>query len=319
MKRSFTIAALTISLLVLLVACGEEPTPTATPGLAKPTATPGLAQPTAQELKQAAQQLWETFSASTQTLVGAAALHGIFIADIRELCTIEDMQETLASGETPFPNIEVGSVFLDLEDPSRALIQLALLDRPANEAHASGFAFAFPFPMVREQGEWRLGFPILANASQEGCPFAGFSSNEEEVSVAPRQVEATPQPAFPSLAPPPGVRFGGGGGGGGSGGEYNATVLLKTDMTLAALLEHYRKQVLQPDWEVQQETIHEGLVALTWTLRDESDQPWIGVLVITSAEEGMWVRLWMGGGGGVQTFVFPDRREPRVPAPSRSN
>ena len=42
MKRLFTIAVLTISLLALLAACGKEATP---------TATPGLAQPTAQDLK----------------------------------------------------------------------------------------------------------------------------------------------------------------------------------------------------------------------------------------------------------------------------
>ena len=71
MKRLFTIAVLTVSLLTLLAACGGEATP---------TATPGLAQPTAQELKQAAQELWDTFSASTQTRDGAAALHGIFIS-----------------------------------------------------------------------------------------------------------------------------------------------------------------------------------------------------------------------------------------------
>ena len=84
MQRPFTIAVLTLSLLALLVACGQEATP---------TAKPGPASPTARELKQAAQELWDTFSAPTQTLDAAAALHGIFIADIRERCTIEQMQE----------------------------------------------------------------------------------------------------------------------------------------------------------------------------------------------------------------------------------
>lgn len=159
---------LTFSLLALLVSCGKEATPTAIPGPASPSA----------------QELWDTFSAPTQTLAGAAALHGIFIADIRERCTIDQMQETIWRGEAPFPNIGVISVFLDLEDTSRALMQLTLLDQAeASEAHASGFAFAFPFPLVREKGEWRLGFPILANSSQEGCPFSGSSSNVEEVSV----------------------------------------------------------------------------------------------------------------------------------------
>ena len=144
-KRLFTIAVLMISLLSLLAACGKEATP---------TANPGPASSTAQDLKQAAQELWDTFSASTKTLDGAAALHGIFIADIRERCTVEQMQETLWSGEGAFPDIEVRSVFLDLEDPSRALMQLAPLDQPGGNLQGidSGFAFSFPFPLVREQG-----------------------------------------------------------------------------------------------------------------------------------------------------------------------
>ncbi len=154
-------------------------------------------------------------------------------------------------------------------------------------------------------------------APEVGCPFAddfGQGEQGETATTVPRQLDATPQPAFPRLEPPPGARSIGSSSGGGRG-EYNASVLLRTDMTLAALLEHYRQQVLQPDWKVQQETMDEGLAALTWTLRDEADQPWFGVLLITPAEEGAWVRLWMGGGAGVQTFVFPEPQEPRVPAP----
>ncbi len=304
-KRLLSIAVLTISLLVLLAACGKEATPTANPGPA-PSAD--------QDLKQAAQGLWDTFSASTQTLDGAAALHGIFTADIREQCSVEQMQETLWSGEGAFPDIEVRSVYLDLEDPSRALMQLALLDQTEGNLQgiASGFAYTFPFPLVREQGVWRLGFPILAIGTEPGCPFTLNSGQGETVSPPPRQIEATPQPAFPRLEPPPGAWAKRSGSGGGKG-EYNASALLITDMTLAALLEHYRQQVLQPDWKVQQETMDEGLAGFTWTLRDEADQPWFGVLLITPAEDGIWVRLWMGGGGGDQTFAFPDRREPPVP------
>ena len=264
MKRLFTIAALTVALLTLLAACGKEATS---------TATPGLAQPTAQELKQAAQELWNTFSASIQTR-DAAALHGIFVADLREQCTVEQMQKSLASGEVALPNAEVRTVYLDSEDPSNALMQLAMLNQPGGnlEALALGFIFAFPLPMAREEGEWRLSLSFLGMAQEEGCPFAEDLGQGETVTADPRQMDATPPPAFPRLALPPGGRLKFGGSGGGRG-EYNASVLFVTDMTLAALLEHYRQQVLQPDWKVQQETMNEGLAALTWTLRDEADQP----------------------------------------------
>ena len=253
MKRLFTISALTISLAVL-AACGQDATP---------ASTPGLAQPTAQELKQAGQELFDTFSASIETR-DADALHGIFVDDLRQRCTVEQMQQSLVSGGESFPAAEVRTVFLDLEDPSRALMQVALLDQPEGnvEALASGFAFTFPFPMVQEQGEWRLSFPSLAVTSQVGCPFTEGTSQEESRTTVTRQLEATPQPAFPRLAPPPGVRSIGGGSGGGRG-EYNASVLLETNMTLVSLLEHYRQQVLQPDWTVQQGVMDEGLAALT--------------------------------------------------------
>ena len=104
-------------------------------------------------------------------------------------------------------------------------------------------------------------------------------------------------------------------------GDYNASVLLETGMTLVALLEHYRPQVLQGRWKVQQETMEEGLAALSWTFRDEANHPWLGVLLITSAEEGIWwIRLWRGSAaGGPMRVVVPEGREPPVPAPTRPN
>ena len=90
MKIWSPISTLVIT-VALLVACGAKATP---------TATPGLALPTAQELKQAGQELFDTFSASIQS-ADAAALHGIFVADLRERCTAEQIQESLLSSEIP--------------------------------------------------------------------------------------------------------------------------------------------------------------------------------------------------------------------------
>ena len=312
MKRSFNIVVLMFSLLVLIAACGEDATPTAISG-------PALS--TAQELKQAGLELFDTFSASIQAR-DAVSLHGIFVADLRERCTVEQLQESLATDGVFFPNAEVRTVFLDLVDPSRALMELVAIDPPEGnlDAIASGLIFTFPFPMVREEGQWRFSFPSLPMVPGVGCPFAEDPSHEEAVAVAPRQLDATPQPALPRLAPPPGVQAIVSHSGG-SIGEYNVSVLLVTDMTLVALLEHYRQQVLQPEWKVQQETMDKGLAAISWTFRDEEDRPWFGVLLITSAEEGMWwVRMWRAGGAGEgPRMVVPEPRQPPVPAPTRSN
>ncbi len=300
-----------ISLLTLLAACSGGTTPTATPS---PT------QPTAQELKLAAQGLFDVFAASIQSRDGAA-LHEIFVSDLRERCTVEQMQESFGSGEATFPNAEIDAVFLNLEDPSSAFMRLALKDQPEGspETSASGLALAFPFPMALEEGGWRLDFPALVLPQEGGCPFAGGSSQDGTRQADRRMVDATPQPALPRLAPPPGAQAIASGSGGGSG-EYNASVLLETDLTLVALLEYYRQNVVQPDWTVQQETLKEGLAALTWTFRDDGDHPWFGVLLIAPADDGqMWVRQWSGSGTRAAFMLDEQGREPRVPAPTKPN
>jgi len=312
MKRLITIGAMTFSLLALLAACGGEATP---------TATPGPALPTAQELKQAGQELFDTFSASIQTR-DAAALHGIFVADLRERCTVEQMQESLLGSEMSFPKVEIRTVLLDLENPSRAMMQLTPLDQPEGnmESLASGFAFAFPFPMVLEQGEWRLSFPFLAIAPGEGCPFAVDASHQaSERSVRGTLLEEGGL-EHRRLVPPPGVASRGGGWGGGDG-EFNASLLLETDMPLTRLLDFYQQEVLQPGWEIQHKLTTEEIASLTWTYVDAEGHTWLGVLFIAPAGEGLQrVRLWMSTGAGVQTrMVVPENREPPVPAPTRPN
>lgn len=311
MKQSIAIVTLSITLLTLLVACG---------GNAAPTETPGLAQPTAQELKQAGQGLFDTFSASIKSK-DAAALHAIFVSDIRERCTVEQMQASMISGESSFPNAEVKTVFLDLENPSSALMQLALRDQPndGSVGLAAGFAFAFPFPMLMEDGAWRLSFPALVMVAEEACPFAEQSSQSGSVTATAQRIQATPQAALPSLAPPTGVQTISSGSGGGNG-EYSATVLLKTEMPVDVLMDYYRNHVLQPNWELQNEMMDEGVAALTWTFLDEASQPGFGALVVAQSGEGQKrVRLWMGGSSAFQPFALPEGHEPPVPAATIPN
>lgn len=85
---------------------------------------------------------------------------------------------------------------------------------------------------------------------------------------------------IPSLEPPPGVgRLGGGRGR--SIGEASASALLETDMPLAALLDLYRQQVLEPCWEVPQGDVADDLAVLTWSFQDDDGFSWVGVLLIT--------------------------------------
>ena len=159
---------------------------------------------------------------------------------------------------------------MDLEDPSRALMQVALLDQPEGslEAVALAFALTTPFPMVREEGEWRLSFSLLGIALGEGCPFAEDSGQQSSETPVPRTLvdEGVLEPR--RLVPPPGVTSRGGGWGGGEG-EFSSSLLLDTNLTLTELLEFYRQEVLEPEWEIQHEVANEEIASLTWTYLDE--------------------------------------------------
>ena len=91
---------------------------------------------------------------------------------------------------------------------------------------------------------------------------------------------------------------------------------------IATLLEHYRQQLVQPDWTLGEDTIEKDLAAFTWTSRDDvSGGPVFGVLLITSSEEGQrWVRLWTGGSSEVASRMIVEQRlipvEP-IPVPTR--
>ena len=176
----------------------------------------GESTPSAEDLRQAGEDLFTAISAAGETQDGPA-FHDLLSAPTRERCTVEQLQDALESGDLNFPELEVKSVFLDLEDSERALVQANLRIQPEDdslEGAATAIFAAFPFPMVLEQGRWRWDFLSffsgLALSDDERCPFG--SSVEESTA----QAEVRPLPVEvhrlepPRLEPPPGVRTRGG-------------------------------------------------------------------------------------------------------------
>ena len=51
-------------------------------------------------------------------------------------------------------------------------------------------------------------------------------------------------------------------------------------------MDYYRNHVWQPNWELQNEMMDEGVAALTWTFLDEASQPGFGALVVAQSGEG---------------------------------
>ena len=80
---------------VITVACGSEPTATPSP-IPAPTPDPGPVLPSSRELKQAGKELFSAFFTAVEAQDGAA-LHGLMVADIRERCSPERLQQALAA------------------------------------------------------------------------------------------------------------------------------------------------------------------------------------------------------------------------------
>ena len=320
MAGRLKVAILVLTLLLILgaAACGGNGTATPTPG-------PKL--PTAHELKQAAEELFTAVSAAAAAQDTAAFLE-LMPASVRERCTAEQLQEPFASDDATFPEVEVTSVLVDLEDPDQALARVKLRVDPQEgslKGLATSFITAFPFPMVREEGQWKFDLLSLVPSglltSEEGCPFAQASASQssasEEAQVSMRAVEPAEPAEFPRLEPPPGVNMREGSSSFGEG-EASSSLILETGMTLEELLKYYRGRVLEPGSVVQQEEVTEELAVLTWTFRDEANRTGFGALYIAFVgEQLVQVRRWMVGPGLGSHFTVPGAPVPTVaPAPT---
>lgn len=303
------IVALTMVITLGVVACG---------GNGRSTATSSPMPPSTPELKQAADELFGALSEAAKAQ-DAAALLSLLPSSVKDICTAEQLQSSLASGDAPFPEVDVKSVFVDLEDQDKALVRVALQADPAEgslEGLATALVTAFPFPMVKEEGQWKFDiFSFLPSgflASEERCPFADESVSETAELRAHPDERAVPVEQL-RLEPPPGV-FARESGSMIGNGEASTSVLLETGMTLDELLEYYRAQVLEPDSTVQQQSVGEDLALLTWTFRDDDNRPVFAALLITSAgDELIQVRMWMAGPGLERPFDIPEA--PPIPVP----
>lgn len=310
------VAILALPLLLILgaVACGGDGTATPTPG-------PKL--PTVQELKQDAEELFVAISAAAVAQDAAAFLE-LMPASVREICTSEQLQDSLLSDGFDFPVVEVMSVFVDLEDPNQALARVKLRVDPEEgsmEGLATALFTAFPFPMLREEGQWK--FDLLSAMSGllqsvAACPFAGESASGEAQATqratepALRAVQRAEPTEFPRLEPPPGVNMRESSASSGDG-ETSSSLILETGMTLEELLQYYRGQVLEPGSVVQQEEFTEESAVLTWTFRDEANHPGLGALFIAYVGDKLvQVRMWKVGPGLGGRFTVPGAPVPVV-------
>ena len=84
---------------------------------------------------------------------------------------------------------------------------------------------------------------------------------------------------IPALAPIASGLTTGGGSGGGSDEAY-AEARISTDMAVAEIAEHYRRQLLAAGWTDAERTNTSSIAVTTFTMRDSTARRWSGVLTV---------------------------------------
>ena len=318
-----------LSALLTLLACGQTPTPTmmmgsVAPPTSIPTATPAptvVPEPAATEavlppateapvadrdgdgeLKNAVQLLFDSWNRALAER-DVALFHSLMTRELAGSCRLEGLQSWLDQGEGFFTEAEVRSVFLDVADPSRALVEIIV------RQHTGGpeVPFSFPWPVVLEEGGWRAGFPVGLTA--QSCPYMA-SERPSEPDGRERQ-----SPQIPGLdldrrgdilAAVPGTNVLHGGfstetygssfstSSSRAGGPNQVSIFaeLETDASGAELVRLYRDGLMHPTWDILDEGSSGDFGWFSWTVLDGEGLLWRGKLVVAPSHEG-WRHVWL--------------------------
>ena len=299
------------SALLTLLACGQTatPMPTHTP---MPTATPAPTQvvtpsdteaPVAErdgddEVKGAVQLLFDSWNRALLER-DAALFHSLLTRELAGYCGLKEVQSWLDQGEDFFAEVEVGSVFLDVADPSRALVEITARTRAGGPA--------YPWPVALEEGEWRAGFP--AGLTAQSCPYMASerpSGPDGSESQFPQIPGLDLEPRDDILAAVPGTRVlhgsfstGYSGSSFSTGGsmarglnQVNIYAELETDAAGAELVRLYRDGLKHPSWDILDEGFSGDFGWFSWTVLDGEGLLWHGKLVVAPSHEG-WRHVWL--------------------------
>ena len=157
----------------------------------------------------------------------------------------------------------------------------------------------FVSPMMRSRVnfcyEGKISLSMSAYTTEEGKP----TDVRLYVSDDPQSCKAyTEEPVrpgagdvLPALMAPEGAIQRGGGGGGGSDRRYSQATL-ETSLSIDELHTHYRAQILEAGWDLREEGSKGTVAWSTWSFADESDNDWVGLLLVRAPKED-WRILWL--------------------------
>ena len=306
-----------LSALLTLLACGQTATPMPTPTMGlEPAATEVVTPPASEapvaerdgddKVKGAVQMLFDSWN---RALVerDAALFHSLLTRELAGSCGLERLQSWLDQGNEFFEEVEVRSVFLDVADPSRALVEITARLR----AGEPELLLSFPWPVALEEGEWRAGFP--AGLTVESCPYkaseppSGPEGRERQFPQIPGlDLNLNLERRHDILAAVPGtnvvhgsVRTGNSNSsfstsGSRAGGlkEVNIYAELETDAAGTELVRLYRDGLKHPSWDILDEGSSGNFGWFSWTVIDGEGLLWHGKLVVAPFHEG-WRHVWL--------------------------
>ena len=137
---------------------------------------------------QEVQRLFDTLLTAFRT-ADAALLRSTMPRDLALLCPAESMEPWLLENGPRIQAFELASVFIDAEDPDRGMAQLALLPerdeaKPLQVESAHWFPITgVPFPLKREEGHWKAGYPVPQEIPD--CPYQPHRFVPSEPGVGP--------------------------------------------------------------------------------------------------------------------------------------
>ena len=236
----------------------------------------------------------------------APLLRSTMARELAQICDPDKMQPWLDEIGPGIPDFELVSVFIDTEDPNQGMAQLQLAAEEDNGRGRQSQAVSlfliqgFPFPVKREGGNWKAGFPLLQGPGI--CPY-------HAPQPPPRDSEGGEGfPSIPGLdlsswyAPSPDRHhspgsldsFSSRGVASSMNRAYAITAsdFMKTDLGPAELMSRYRENLTHPSWDIKDEGAGGEASWLTWTVHDEEGHLWYGTLVAATAGEG-WQRVWL--------------------------
>ena len=92
------------------------------------------------------------------------------------------------------------------------------------------------------------------------------------------------------LAPDNAIQMSGGGGGGGD--QRYSQAMLETSLSIAELHTHYRTQLIEAGWKLEEEGGNGTVAWSAWTFIDNSDNDWVGLLHARAPKEDCRI-LWL--------------------------